>query len=253
MEKIRMPAIALCDDEPKELERTTELLREWMLKQERGEITLSSFSSPDALLDEVSGGAQFDIFLLDILMPRMNGISLGEQLQHFYPEPLIIYLTSSEDFYPDAFRLYAFQYIRKPAEKQQLFSILDRAFIRCGKQKKRMFSLKSSGSMMQIPMHTIVYVELLAHVCYVHLSDGSTLQSQYLRTKFNDFILPLLQSGSFIKTHRSFAVNLNYAGRLTSKNLITTTGANIPVARTLSDDVQRQYMAFALQDERSTL
>ena len=34
-------------------------------------------SSPYNLLDSVSGGEAYDIFLLDILMPDMTGISLG--------------------------------------------------------------------------------------------------------------------------------------------------------------------------------
>ena len=97
-----------------------------------------------------------------------------------------------------------------------------------------------------IPSRKIVYVELLAHVCHFYLADGSCLHSQYLRASFDSFIEPLLQNESFVKIHRSFAVNLRFVGKLTSSSLTTSTGVELPVARACSEHVKKRFMEYII-------
>lgn len=94
-----MLKLALCDDDHTERAEIVEILREWSETQSDREITLRAFDSPYALLDAVANGESFDIFLLDIILPSMTGITLGERLQALCPEPLLIYLTTSRDYY----------------------------------------------------------------------------------------------------------------------------------------------------------
>lgn len=239
--------IAICDDDCSDADRINELVMAWAGSRQE-EINIQRFTSAYLLLDEVSRGIAFDIFLLDILMPEMTGISLGEQLQNLLTEPLLIYLTSSEDFYPDAFRLYAFQYLCKPMTQNSLSTVLDKALLRCGKRKKDIFVLKTAEGIVQVPLHSIVYTELLSHICYFHLADGRKLQSLYLRTSFGSFIEPLLKQERFVKTHTAFVVNLEFAGKLTPSSLTLTTGAVVPVTRAFTEQVQRQYMAYGLRE-----
>lgn len=243
-----MLTLAVCDDDEADLKKISEILNEWTAVQPNLEFDIRLYSSPFALLDAVSHGRHIDIFLLDILMPEMTGITLGEKIQTYILEPLIIFLTSSEDYYPDAYRLYAFQYVCKPLHKTELLDVLDRAFSRCDKQRHSVFTMKTSNGLIQIPLHTIVYVELLSHICHFHLNDNTTIQSQYLRIGFDKFIGPLLKHKRFVKTHTAFIVNLSFVGKLTPSSLTLTTGEQIPVTRTFSDMVQRSYMEYALRD-----
>ncbi len=244
-----MIQLAICDDDKRDLAKTTELVKEWLHEPNKPEIKIKKFASPFLLLDAVSGGEAFDIFLLDILMPEMNGISLGEQLSNLLPEPLIVYLSSSTDYYPDAFRLYAFNYICKPVGKERLFPVLDK-IARCFEQhRNHVFILKTAEGIMQIPLHSIVYAELQAHVCHFHLADGRHIKSQYLRSGFNQFLSPILEQPNFIKTHTSFVVNLNYSHSLTNSALSLTTGAAIPIARSFAAKVQQSYIGYWLREE----
>ena len=109
-----MLRLAICDDDGTDLAKTSEIIKEWRCQENHPDIRIHTFRSPYNLIDSVSGGDTYDVFLLDILMPDMTGISLGEHLSGILGEPLIVYLSSSRDYYPDAFRLYAFNYICKP-------------------------------------------------------------------------------------------------------------------------------------------
>ncbi len=243
-----MLQLAICDDDRTDLTRTSEIIREWCQCQNHPEIHIHSFRSPYNLIDSVSSGEDYDIFLLDILMPEMTGIRLGEQLSELLPEPLIVYLSSSSDYYPDAFRLYAFNYLCKPVCKDTLFPVLDRFALHLRKQEKNVFMLKTAEGIRHIPLHTIVYAELLSHVCHFHLADGKHLKSLYLRSGLNQFLAPILEQPNFIKTHTSFVVNLDYSDRLSTGFLALTTGNTVPVARSFAAKVQKYYIDYWLQE-----
>lgn len=243
-----MIQLAICDDDKRDIAKTAGLIREWSLKPNKPEIKVKKFDSPFLLLDAVSGGEAFDIFLLDIMMPEMNGICLGEQLSNLLAEPLIVYLSSSTDYYPDAFRLYAFNYICKPVERELLFPVLDKIAQRLEQHRNDVFILKTADGIIQIPLHSIVYAELLSHVCHFHLADGRHLKSQYLRSGFNQFLSPILEQPNFIKTHTSFVVNLNYSDRLANGTLSLITGDNVPVARSFAAKVQQKYIGYWLRE-----
>lgn len=93
-----------------------------------------------------------------------------------------------------------------------------------------------------------MYAELLSHVCYLHLADGQCLKSLYLRSGFDQFLAPVLEHANFIKTHTSFAVNLDYSERLTVGSLELTTKDTVPVARSFSAKVQKLYIDYWLQE-----
>ncbi len=243
-----MLRLAICDDDKKDLTKTANLSREWSRRQNKPDIKLKTFHSPFHLLDDVSGGEVFDFFLLDILMPDMTGITLGEQLCHMLAEPLIVYLSSSKDYYSDAFRLYAFNYVCKPVEKDVLFPIFDRIANHLEQQNSNMFILKTADGIRQIPFHLVVYAELLSHVCHFYLADGRHIKSMYLRSSFNQFLAPFLEQPNFIKTHTSFVVNLNYASSLATNTLSLTTGDVIPVARSFTAKVQQSYISYWLRE-----
>lgn len=248
---IKMLRLAICDDDNRDLAKTVNLIQEWSRKQNKPEIKLKIFRSPFHLLDDVSGGESFDLFLLDILMPEMTGITLGEQLCQMLAEPLIVYLSSSRDYYQDAFRLYAFNYICKPVEKDILFPLFDKIANRLQQRNSNVFILKTATGIQQISFHMVVYAELLSHVCHFHLADGRHFKSLYLRSGFNQFLAPLLKQPNFIKTHTSFVVNLNYASSLTTNTLSMTTGDTVPVARSFTAKVQQSYISYWLREEET--
>lgn len=243
-----MLKLAVCDDDRMDMETTVKLIKEWLRKQYSPEVKIKRFCSPYNLLDSVSGGEAFDVFLLDILMPEMSGIALGEQLSKQLSDPLIVYLSSSRDYYPDAFRIYAFNYICKPVSRESLFPVLDKIACRYERRRDHVFLLKTSEGMIQIPYHEIVYAELLSHVCHFHLADGKIWKSQYLRSGFGQFLTPILKENNFIQTHASFVVNLDFSGRLTSNTLHMTDGSAIPIARSYTMNVKQEYINYWLRE-----
>ena len=88
--------IAVCDDQTEELKDLTELLGAW--ETDRGTpVRVKSFRSAAALLD-AARHERFTLYLLDIMMPGLNGMDAAREIRGFDKAADIIFLTSSPGF-----------------------------------------------------------------------------------------------------------------------------------------------------------
>jgi DNA-binding NtrC family response regulator len=84
-------------------------------------------SGADALA--ALGEAGFDVLLLDIVMPGMDGLELLEEVRSRYPKLPVIMLTATKTVKTavGAMKLGAFDYVTKPFDVDELRVILDKA------------------------------------------------------------------------------------------------------------------------------
>lgn len=107
-------------------EMTRTLLKELL---ERADFEAMAVESGELALVEFQK-RPFDLALVDLMMPGMNGIELLEKLKALKPEVPVIILTAHNeiDSYLLAKEKGAFEYVVKPVDfivlKQMLFSIL---------------------------------------------------------------------------------------------------------------------------------
>ena len=82
-------------------------------------------ANPLEALDEVKK-THFDVALLDIEMPVMNGLELAEQLINFFPHMRIAFITAYNSYATEAFDVNAIDYVLKPIREERLIKALDR-------------------------------------------------------------------------------------------------------------------------------
>ena len=120
--------IAVCDDQTEELKDLTELLGAW--ETDRGTpVRVKSFRSAAALLD-AARHERFTLYLLDIMMPGLNGMDAAREIRGFDKAADIIFLTSSPGFAYDSYSVQALEYLLKPIRTKTLYPILDRLELR---------------------------------------------------------------------------------------------------------------------------
>jgi CheY-like chemotaxis protein len=71
---------------------------------------------------------EFDLYILDVYMPRLNGLELMKKIKEQYPLAVIIITTgySSIKGALNAIRSGAFHYITKPINGEELFSVVEK-------------------------------------------------------------------------------------------------------------------------------
>ena len=69
---------------------------------------------------EIAQSNPVDVAFLDVEMPDMNGIELARKLQDRYPLINIVFVTGFGEYMPDAFSVYASDYIMKPVSEESI-------------------------------------------------------------------------------------------------------------------------------------
>lgn len=70
----------------------------------------------------------FDLALLDIEMPIINGLELAERLINLFPNIGIAFITAYNHYATEAFEVNAIDYVLKPIREERLYKALDKLF-----------------------------------------------------------------------------------------------------------------------------
>jgi len=211
--------IAICDDD--ELHRTLliALIKQYMASHEDQPISYSAFSCAEELFSAVEDQNGFDLYILDIVMPEVNGIDIGIKLRRDGDDGLIIYLTSSRDYAIDSYDAKAFMYLLKPIIPHKLFSVLEDAYAIVSDKAEKSIIIKTKDNSIRLSFDNILYVELCKRIIIYHLANGDTVESIYLRVPFTEAMHPLLADGRFVPCGRTAIVNLHHITLIGSEDI----------------------------------
>ena len=112
--------IALVDDEQEYLDEMAGLIREFGA-QRCCQMETIPFPSGEAFLKAFETES-FSAVFMDIYMNGMDGVATALRMRDIDNRCILVFLTSSMDFMPDAFSCHAFEYITKPFSRQRIFA-----------------------------------------------------------------------------------------------------------------------------------
>ena len=140
--------IAICDDEEIPIRYIKNKLEQELQKMEVTSYQLDIYYSG---VDLLKNKKTYDILLLDIEMPEMDGFSVAKGMNQLKKKPLIIFLTSHREFMSKGYHVKAFRYLLKPISDQEfqeaIFSAIKEITSFQGVMKKTEKAKKSSISM----------------------------------------------------------------------------------------------------------
>ena len=154
-----MYKIAICDDEKSSAVYAAELLDRYREHHPKLEMKVDIFYSSLELL-EASAKSPYDIYLLDIYVDRLNGIEIAEAIKKAGDSAKIIFMTSSNAFYKEAFRIQAVHYLEKPILEQDFFEAMDRV---CSEGETHYLTVRESGEVSKVNIDDILYIESEDH------------------------------------------------------------------------------------------
>lgn len=233
-----MLTIAICDDDKKTCNTIEILIKEYE-SQMKYACRIYCFSNASELLDQRN---RFDVYLLDILMPGLNGIELASTLRKSGDKADIIFLTSAPEFALESYSVQALNYLLKPINKEQLFSTLDRAFYIHQKRKNNGIVIRSKGKLISILIDDIEFVEARLDKVVFCLSNGVILESTNSLFSFEE---RLLAAPEFVKPHRAYLVNMSKIKELSGRDIhVSDCYPSIPIARGHFAQVKEAYLSY---------
>ncbi len=232
--------IAVCDDNLEELSRISSLLEDYC-RERNNSVTYEAFHSAMDLIETMKV-RQFDLLLLDILMPGITGMDAAKEIRRSDSEIPIIFLTSSREFAVESYRVGAKDYIMKPARKDEIFPSINKQLARLT-QEDAYLTLKTGIGIVKLPFSQIVYVEVINRTVQFVLTNGEVKEAYGYLTDYEEV---LLSDPHYYKPHRSYVVNLRQVTELDKKGFVTILGKTVPVARDAFSKAKAAYMKYLL-------
>lgn len=208
---------------------------------------VSIYSDAESLLADVEGkNGQYDLYLLDIFMEEsMNGIELAEKLRGVQEEAMICFVSTSDDFYREAYDLYAVQYLIKPVEKESIHKLLQKVQKSLVRQTDKEKNLTYSwwGKRGAIPYGKIRYICTRGHALAICCTDGKIQESTGKLSELGRQIC----GDTFLRCHQSFIVNIYHVEGMNGPEL-TIAGEQIPVSRRYYVEVKKRYQMMLFEE-----
>ena len=227
--------IAICDDENRILEDLSQMVLELI-----PDADVSAFGEGRALI-ESAGKAGYDVVLLDIDMPDLNGLEVAAFFQAADRKPLIIFVTSHDELVYDSLQLHPFGFVRKSYLDKELKKVLEDAVEEVSSRDKHFFFHTASGDI-KLQMDDILYFE--AEGNYIKIKTGSD------EFRFRETMQALemsLKSDGFIRVHKGFLVNQEAVKIINSDKLVLNDNTEIPFGRSYQENARKMLMRGMLR------
>lgn len=212
----------IIDDEPS----SQTVLKQFISKVDFLELSGTCNNAIEAieLLNRLDG---IDLLFLDINMPRISGLTFYKSLQN---PPHVIFTTAYSQYAIEGFDVNATDYLLKPFSFERFLTAVNKVTEKKWlKENKNVdpshLLIKSNKVLHKILFDTIQFIEARGDYVKIYYLEKSLLTNNTFSN-----ILELLPSNMFIRTHKSFAVNLQKINSVSS-NKVVIEEHSIPVGQ----------------------
>lgn len=241
-----MIRIAICDDNISDLSNMVSIVNDYIVAQKNNlKIEYVAYQNAVDLIAAMEGGQRFDVLLLDILMPLVNGMEAAKEIRQYNQDVKIIFSTSSPEFAVESYSVDAFYYAIKPIWKEKLFLLLDKIIAEIKIAEGASFLIKSKAGLTRIYLNRLEYIEVIGRTIFYHIIDGSVIEAAGSMAEVNDL---LLNYPNFVKPHRSYIINMDFIDTLNSREILMTSRSTVPMARANYQAVKSAYISYAFHE-----
>ena len=211
--------------------------------EEGGQLTEKVRRKPYSivLLDEIEKTGGFDLYLLDVVMPHMTGVTLARRIRERKERAEILFLTVSKEYAVEAFSVKASGYLIKPVNQSAFEDAVLDCIHRLSPENNPSLLLKSKEGIHRISICELVCVESFNHNQVCTLSDGSMLEAS---ATLSELMEELKNFSVFVRPHRAYIVNMDFIRRLTARELLLTDGKRIPISQSRYGEIKNSYFTY---------
>lgn len=157
------------------------------------------------------------VVFLDVEMPKLDGVECSKKIMDIAPQTIIVFATAHNEYMPEAFEVYAFDYIVKPFKldrlQQTIKRIRESLQIKENEQMTKNVSIQKLLKRLSIKNKEGISFIDTSDIILIQREDRSTVlytaEESYSTSESLSDIEQRLDSNIFFRCHKSYIINLS--------------------------------------------
>lgn len=232
--------IALCDDDVKALPVIAGAAESaFTEKGIRTEIL--RFTTGKALLQAMAQ-TRFQIIMLDIEMPGMDGIAVGKKIREKGDGTQIVYVSEAESRVFESFLVQPLGFVRKSNFLNDIAAVVELYVKTCAQDEKGDYiEFHTRSGILALKSRQIRYIEGSRNYQLLYL-EGNQEPTEVKMTM--EKLEAVTQPYNFIRIHKGYLVNYRCIQRISATAVTLQDGTQLPIGRSKAAEVKSKYLSI---------
>lgn len=180
----------------------------------------------EEFMKDVPDKVELDILFLDIELPGLNGIAVGNYIRELSKNEWmhIIYISSKTSYAMELFKIHPYDFFIKPVNKEKLCMEI-KTLLQLDKQDKRFFIYNFNKQQHKVLVCDIIYFKSERKYINIITADGN----MHYIGKLKDTIIKL--PASFVMVGQSEIINIKHIKDCCENSVVMDNGDEVVISR----------------------
>ena len=228
-----MIKIAIGDDEKYFIDVIEKMLKIYA-EQNGQDFLIKKYTKPLQLMGSLK--EEFQIFLLDIEMPAMNGMELVSIIRKHDEKSIVLFISSHSEYLGDGYQYDIQNFITKPITQVQINCEMNRAVRKLNTYEQKYIAVKNENGYFKLFLSDIEYIETIKRKVLFHLRNGENEMGYF---KIRD-LEERLEQYFFVRCHNGIIVNVDCIESLHDLTVTLYSGDQIYITRSRKQNLMKK-------------
>lgn len=227
--------IAIVDDDAAMTGQIEEYLERFM-RENKVPVLDRVFLEPKKFLAEFDGS--YDLILLDVEMPEMNGIEVAREIREKDNGVMIMFITNMAQYAIHGYEVEAVDYVLKPLAYPDFAMKMQKVLRYFRRDRQHQLMLETSQGKVPMKVSDIFYIEVIRHYLNFHTACGVYQVRGVMKELEQE-----LRTWNFVRCSQSYLVNLAYVRSL-GAGVVLVGEDELPVSRNRKNEFVEAFTRY---------